>query len=323
MAFGPLVPLLSSQPASRIALTAAIAEHHTIDIDGYPLGIDRATYNGRLRSDKAPGQPLLAVPVYLIGRAAGAQSASIRRLPGNLGLWWVSFWTSFLPYVALVVLMYLVASRYAPTIPAFAAAAGLGLGSMLLPHGVNLYGALLAALCAYGAWAVLDAGSPTASRLLVVGALAGAGVVMEYETAIVLAALAVFVIYRFRGRAVWYALGAVPPLLVVGWYQWAAFGKPWRTAHAYYATAAIRRQIVGYEAPGWRGIKATFFGSHSLLLTNVIVLVGLAAVFMLLRSRDGVARRTRGSRSGSPCRTSCSVSYGRALPRSKNRVRAT
>ena len=196
MAFGPLVPLLSSQPASRIALTAAIAEHHTIDIDGYPLGIDRATYNGRLRSDKAPGQPLLAVPVYLVGRAAGAQSASIRRLPGNLGLWWVSFWTSFLPYVALVVLMYLVASRYAPTIPAFAAAAGLGLGSMLLPHGVNLYGASLAALCAYGAWAVLDAGSPTASRLLVVGTLAGAGVVMEYETAIVLAALAVFVIYQ-------------------------------------------------------------------------------------------------------------------------------
>jgi hypothetical protein len=291
VAFGPLVPTLSSQPASRIALTAAIAEHHTIDISGYPLGIDRATYNGHLRSDKAPGQPLVAVPVYLAGRALGAESASIRRLNGNFGLWWVSFWTSFLPFVALVVLMYLVALRHAPPIPAFAAAVGLGVGSMLLPHGVNLYGALLAALCAYGAWAVLDAGSLTPARLTVAGLLAGASVVMEYETAIVFAALAVVVIGSVRWRVAWYALGAVAPGLVLAWYQRASFGKPWRTAHEYYATAAIRKEIVGYTLPGWRGINATFFGSHSLLLTNVIVLVGLAAAIMVTSSPHIVARR--------------------------------
>ncbi len=194
------MPALSSQPASRLALTAAIAEHHTVDVRGYPLGIDRATYDGRLRSDKAPGQPVVAVPVYVAGKALGAEPATVLRPDGNLGVWWVTFWTSFLPYVALVVLMFLVASRYVPTIPAFASAVGLGVGSMLLPHGVNLYGATLAALTAYGAWALIDAGPLTPGRLVAAGMLAGAGVAMEYETAIVLVAVAVVVFAQARGR---------------------------------------------------------------------------------------------------------------------------
>jgi hypothetical protein len=290
VAFGPLVAPVSSQPASRIALTAAIAEHHTVDISGYPLGIDRAHYNGHLRSDKAPGQPLLAVPVYDVGRALGMQSVAHLRQNANLTAWWVTFWTSFLPWVALVVLMYLVACRYAPPIPAFAAAVGLGVCSMLLPHAVNLYGAALAALTAYGAWAVLDAGALTPARLAGAGVLAGACVVMEYETGIVLAVLAVFVLYRARRRAAWFALGAIGPLLLGGLYQTLAFGKPWRTAHAYYATAAIREQIVGYQI-SWQGVRATFYGPHSLLLTNGVVLVGLAAAVMVARSRNLIERR--------------------------------
>jgi hypothetical protein len=290
VAFGPFVTRLSSQPASRLALTAAIAEHHSVDIAGYPLGIDRATYNGHLRSDKAPGQPLLAVPVYLAAKGVGAESAAVRRPPGNLTLWWVTFWTSFLPFVALVVLMFLVASRYAPPIPAIASALGLGVGSMLLPHAVNLYGAPLAALTAYGAWAIIDRGPPVPGRLLAAGALAGASVVMEYETAIVLLALAVVAIAHVHGRALWYALVAVAPGLVLIWYQRTAFGRPWRTAHEYYATAAIRHDIVGYHL-GWRGFDATFVGTHSLLLTNAIVLVGLGAAVLVASAEPSAVRR--------------------------------
>jgi hypothetical protein len=287
--FGPFVTPLSSQPASRFALTAALAEHGTVDVGGYPLGIDRATYNGHLRSDKAPGQPIAAVPVYAVGKILGAESASVVRPFGNLGAWWVTFWTSFLPFVALVVLMFLVASRHAPVIPAFASAAGLGVCTMLLPHGVNLYGAALASLTAYGAWALLDGGSPTAGRLIAAGALAGASVAMEYETAIVLVALAVVVVVRARLRIAWYVIGAIGPAAVLAWYQTAAFGRPWQTAHEYYATAATRSSIV-YEF-GWRGFDATFFGSHSLLMTNSIVVVGLAAAVLLARPRVSAVRR--------------------------------
>jgi len=289
--FAPLVAPLSSQPASRIALTAALAEHHTVDIRGYPLGIDRATYNGHLRSDKAPGQPLLAVPVYLVGRALGAQSAATLRINGNLGVWWTTLWTAFVPFVVLVALMYLIASRHASRAPALAAAFGIGVCTMMLPHAVNLYGAPLAALAAYAAWAVLEPGSTSATRCLVAGALAGVSVVAEYETVVVLVVLLVVAARRARWRACWYALGAAGPLLVLAGYQWAAFGEPWRTPHAYYATAAVRRQIVGYVRPGWRGIDATIFGSHGLLLTNVIVVIALVAAALCTRSPDVQVRR--------------------------------
>jgi hypothetical protein len=289
--FGPLVAPVTSQPGSRLALTAAMAEHHTIGIHGYPLGIDRATYKGQLRSDKAPGQPLLGVPVYLSEKAIGAESAAHLRQGGNLTAWWVTFWTAFLPFVALVVLMYLVASRHAPPLAALSAAVGLGVCSMLLPHAVNLYGATLAALGAYAAWALLERNAPRNWQLAVAGVLAGVGIAAEYETAIVAAVLVVIVLRRVKWRTAWFALGAAGPALVVLWYQNAAFGKPWRTAHEYYATAAIREEIVGYVRPGWRGIDATLFGSHSLLMTNVIVLVALAAAIMLVRSPATNVRR--------------------------------
>jgi hypothetical protein len=228
--------------------------------------------------------------VYEAGKVLGAQSESHRRVQGNLGLWWVTFWTSFLPFVALVVLMFLVAGRYTPPIPALAAALGLGVCSMLLPHSVNLYGAALAALAAYAAWALLDAGSLTSGRLVAVGALAAFGVITEYETGIIALVLALFVIREARGRVGWFALGAAAPALVAGLYQTAAFGRPWRTAHAYYATAAIREQIVGYELK-WRGVTSTFVGTHGLLLTNSIVLVGLAAAILVVRSPHRAAAR--------------------------------
>ena len=290
VAFGPVVATLTAQPASRLALTAAVAEHHTVDIGGYPHGIDRATYNGHLRSDKAPGQPLLAVPVYLVGRALGAESEAYRRPAGNLGAWWVTLWTSFLPFVALVVLMFWVASRHTRQLPALAAALSIGVGSMMLPLAVNLYGAALAALTAYAAWAILDAAPATNTRLLVVGALAAASVAMEYEAGIAFAVLAFVVLRRSGRRLTWFGLGAVGPFLVVGLYGWAAFGKPWRTAHEYYATAAIRHQIVGY-ALGWRGIDATLFGAHGLVRTNPIVLVALGAAAVVAWSPTSAVRR--------------------------------
>ena len=68
----------TAQPASRYDLTASLAEHGSVDLTPYRkgLGVDHALYKGHLRSDKAPGQPLLAVPVYLAGRAIGAESAA-------------------------------------------------------------------------------------------------------------------------------------------------------------------------------------------------------------------------------------------------------
>lgn len=290
-AFAPLVAPESSQPASRFALTAAISEHHTIDIRGYPLGVDRAIYSGQLRSDKAPGQSMLAVPVYLVGRALGAESAAHLRQDGNLTLWWVTFWMTLLPFVGLVVLMYLAASRHAPSSTALAVAAGIGVGTMMLPHAVNLYGHDLAALFGFGAWLAIERVPSSARRAAFAGFLGAMAVVTEYQSAIILVALACYLIFRQRPRIGWFALGAMPPLAVLAWYQWAAFGAAWHTPSAYYAGTIGGTSSGGYSIPGFHDVGSVFFGGRGLLVGAPIALVALVGAVWLAISGTGRARR--------------------------------
>jgi len=287
---GPIVSADTAQPASRYDLTAALAEHGSVDLGPYRhrLGVDYAEFDGHLRSDKAPGQPLLAVPVYLVGRAFGAQSATSAREQGDLGLWWVTLWSSVVPFAALVALMFLAAERFAGPAVALAVALMLGLATMMLPHAVNLYGHALAALFALSAWLAIELTPVSPRRAALAGLLAGAATVTEYETAIVMLVLAGYLAYHQRNRIVWFLAGCAGPLCVLAWYHTRAFGAPWRTAHAYYSTPELRHQITGY-ALSWRGFDETFFGAHGLLLTGPIVLVGLVAAVMATRSEPGAA----------------------------------
>ena len=58
-----------------LALTAAIWDDGTLVLDRYEaqLSVDRAVRDGHLYSDKAPGQPLLAVPFYAMYRGVGGE----------------------------------------------------------------------------------------------------------------------------------------------------------------------------------------------------------------------------------------------------------
>lgn len=78
VAFGPVVQPLFHAGAPRMALTDALASKGTVRIDDYVVGVDRVERDGHTYSDKAVGQEMLAIPVYLAARAVGAESASIR-----------------------------------------------------------------------------------------------------------------------------------------------------------------------------------------------------------------------------------------------------
>jgi hypothetical protein len=191
----PIVAPNSAQPASRMALTASLAEHGTIDVEGYPLGVDRAVYEGKLRSDKSPLQPLLGVPAYVASKAVGAESASHLRVNGNLGLWAVTVWSSLMPFLALLVLMRRAALRFAEPGPALAVTVALGFGSLLLPYSVNLFGHAAAAAFAFGAWFLIMDGRTTRAAVFSSGLLAGCAVATEYQAGIVAVALLAFVLY--------------------------------------------------------------------------------------------------------------------------------
>ena len=284
---GPIVGPDSAQPASRYSLTAAFAEHGSVDLGPYrhSLGVDYSVYRGKLRSDKAPGQPLLAVPAYLVGRAFGAESAAHAREFGDLGLWWETLWTSVMPLIALIGLMFLFAERFAPRHAALTVALVIGLCTMMLPHAVNLYAHDLSALLGFGAWVAIEDAPMSARRAWLGGTLAGMALATEYECGIVLAVLTVYVLFRQRHRIGWFALGAAGPGALLAWYQWRAFGAPWRTPAAFYNIRS------GYSVPGLHSLVSVLFGNRGVLLGAPIALIGLFGAVWLAVSGTGAARR--------------------------------
>jgi hypothetical protein len=243
----PIVAEEAAQPASRIDLTAAIVEHHGVDISHYPIGVDYSIYHG-IRSDKPPGQAVLAVPAYAVERALGAQSVMHRRQAKNLTLWWVTLWTATIPFAALLVIMRRTAARYAPR-TALAATVALGFGTLLLPFAINLYGHVLEGLLGFSAWSLLSKGDASRKRLAVVGLLAGLAVCVEYEAIVIAVVLLAYAALRFQRSAWWYVAGALPPALALATYQWLAFGAPWATPYPTYVGNLAGTQRTGFRLP--------------------------------------------------------------------------
>jgi hypothetical protein len=289
---GPIVANDTAQPASRYSLTASLAEHGSVDLGPYRhrLGVDHAEYRGHLRSDKAPGQPFLGVPAYLVGRAVGAESASHARVRGDLGLWWQTFWSAMVPFAALVALMFLFAARFARRGPALAVALLIGVGTMMLPHGVNLYAHDLAALLGFGAWTVLEPVPISRRGAGSAGLLAAAAVLTEYESGIVLLVLAGYLIVRQRSRIGAFVVGALAPLGALAGYQWIAFGAPWHTPSSYYAGTINGTSDGGYTIPGVHEFVQVVFGYRGLVVGAPIALVGLVAAVWLTRKGEGRLR---------------------------------
>jgi hypothetical protein len=286
--FGPIVATDTAQPAARYNLTAALVEHRSVDLGPYRdhLGIDKATYRGRLRSDKAPGQPLLAVPVYMVGRAFGALPANRVRIHGDLGLWWNTLWSSMVPFAVLLALLFSACARFASRRVSIAVTLALGIGTMMLPYSVNLFGHSLAALFAFGSWLVLERSRASPHRAAIAGLLAGMAVLTEYETAIIVVVLVGYALVRERARIAWFLLGGTGPALVLAWYQWRAFGAPWHTT---YFGGEIDTKVE-YALPGARGFVDLFFADRGLWVGAPVALIALVAVAYLARRGTPSAR---------------------------------
>src|SRR6185437_15145395 len=174
VAFGAFVAPRTAQPASRYALTAAIVDHHSVDIGPYRpiLGVDRAVYEGHVRSDKGPGQPAFAAPFYILAKAAGAPAISTRSPKnGDLTLWWLTLWSAVVPFALLAALVYRRCARVAPR-RALVATLALMLGTIALPPSVNLFAHALSALLGYAAYAVIADGRASRFQMLAAGFLA-------------------------------------------------------------------------------------------------------------------------------------------------------
>jgi len=289
---GPIVADDTAQPASRYSLTAALADHGSVDLGPYvhELGVDRAKYEGHLRSDKAPGQPILAVPVYIAGRALGAEPASHVHVHGDLGLWWETLWSATIPFALLLAMIFLACARFVRRGTALAVAIAFGVGTMLLPFGANLFAHDLVAALGFGAWLLLADDDLSPRRAALAGLLCGLVVLCEYEAAIVAVVLAGYVLVRHRSRLPALALGAIGPAAVLAWYQWAAFGAPWRTPSAFFAGTIQGTSEGGYRLPTIGSLVSVLFGGRGLWIGAPVAFVAIAAAVLVLTREGGRTR---------------------------------
>jgi hypothetical protein len=288
----PVLQPLMDQQQSRYALTAAIHDHGTVRLDRYELGVDRAERGGHAYSDKAPGQPVLALPAYAAYRLLGGVPAEDDQTLGNLGLWSVSLLTAALPTIGSALLMRRLALRVAPR-HATAAALATVTGTMLLPFGTQLFSHALTAFLCLAAYVLLLRDERGA--LLASGGLTGLAVASEYSVVLAAVVLTGVAVLRHRQRALWFVLGGLPFGIALAGYHWAVFGGPFRFPYHYARIHAADVGLVGARFPRPAMLARVLLGERGLFLLTPVVLAGVVGSVLVARDRERPDLRVHGT----------------------------
>jgi hypothetical protein len=289
----------------RVWATRAIVEHGVLNIDAvsreWGWVNDKAKTARHLYSSKAPGVSFLGVPVLFV-------QTKLRALVGwpapdkHQTTFWLRVFAVKLPMAAFLwaFARYVERKTRSPRARDLLVVA-LGLGTLLYPYGGMFVGHALAAAAAFGAFMCLDRDDrwparPTARWALAgAGLLAGLAVILEYQAILVSAALAVYALTRYRGRVWLFAAGALPPVIALGAYHQALFGRPWAFPYAYIENpgfvAAHQAGFHGLALPNLSVVPTFLFSpAYGLFAFSPVLLLGLAgAIYLLLRGpqREG------------------------------------
>lgn len=311
------MPGASWNPASRFALTRAIVEHGTFEITRYADSTgDRAKVGERFFSDKAPVPSLLAVPAYAafhaVARARDKLPAfealgpisnpaqRVRVSPAyRTGLYVCTLSTSGLAGVAVGLLLFELLRRRVSPRAAMAAAIATVIATPVYPYATSFFGHTIAGAFLLGAFALGATDSARRQRFVLAGACLALAIGSEYVTAVPAGILAAFFVWRApreeRARvASSLALGALPPLLVVGAYHQLCFGAPWRTGYAFVTQPIFveghAQGLLGMSYPKLEALYGLSFG-HARGLFYLAPITALGVVALVLSARRERALR--------------------------------
>jgi hypothetical protein len=274
---GPFVQSLTAQPAPRIATTGALVDEGTFRIDDYLLGTDKAAHDGHVYSDKAPAQPLLAVPAYAAARLVGAEPARVERVHDNLTLWWLSFVSGVVPLLGIVVLAgRALARRGLPVRASVLAVAALG--TFLMPFASNLYGHVLAGALTFAAWSALD-GEGGRWRPWAAGALLGLAVTSEYQTVLAVAVLLGWLLVARRLADLVRVVAAAAPfgIALLG-YHTLVFGGPFESGYSAKAVEGTNAVTTHLSVPTPAQALQVLASDRGLLVMMPLLVLAIAGL---------------------------------------------
>jgi uncharacterized protein (TIGR03382 family) len=225
------------------------------------------------------------VPAYEAERVLGiAEAPSDWSAEGDASLWLIRVLTSGLLFLASVAVVGRLAERLVAGTGALTAAT-FGVATLAAPLAPTFFEHDAAGALAIAAFALVWLGRRR--QVLALGGLAaGTAVLFQYAAALAALALTVYCAWRHRRALAWFLLGAVPPAIALGAYNWAAFGSPFHLSYRYVANAYTERQHSGFFGigrPTLDGIRDVLVGTRGLFVWSPISLVAAIGLVLLWR----------------------------------------
>jgi hypothetical protein len=272
---------------SRIAVPLSIVQDGTLSIDRFQeFTGDKAFFNDKFYSDKAPGMALLSVPVvYTINRALkiiGQDKPVIIR--GKIAHLWLYVYastilTSGLFTAAAAAALFLTARALGATqVGALFGALSYGIATPAFGWATAFVGHATAGaslLLAFAAVVALQRGSPNPRHPVLLGwslgGLLGLAMVVEFTTVPAAAVIAVYAlrvavgldhVQRWRVLCFAFISGAVM-LTLLGLYNYFAFGSPMHIGYESQVNFPEMKQgLVGIGIPKPRVLGEILFGRY-------------------------------------------------------------
>jgi hypothetical protein len=256
-----------------MCLTTALSHGSIRNDSGCLPANGEAVSHGHQFANTAPGVSVLAVPMAnLIGLTEPTNGQS-----RDLRLWAVRISSVGIGLLVCAFLLGRVAEGLAPgwggaTLVTFS------LGTICSAVAPTIFDHMPAAALSFGAFLLAWSRRPFWAGLAM-----GLALTVEYQAALIAVVLAGYALctgLRPLGR---YLLGAVPGALLIGAYDWSAFGSPFATSYGS-TPGQPQTGYVGVGLPSLHGAHLLLVGDRGLLVDSP-VLVAAAFGLVLLRRR--------------------------------------
>lgn len=238
---------------SRYDMVSALA-HGSAIIDAHASNtIDVSFYHGHYYSPRSIGLSLFAVPVFwglhALQVVIGDQTIGIQIALLNLC-------TVVPAAIAAVIVFERFLLRLRPNLRGtglpLVAAGAFGLATFFFPMATEFYSHAFAGSLAFmGFYLLYRAKSAIHPQrwLVAAGLFVGVAIISEYPAGVIMLVLAAYVWASFPDRRsrmlVAFAVGMIPGALILGWYNWFAFGNPLHMSYEFVAGSQFAGQHTG------------------------------------------------------------------------------
>ncbi|MGZ3638748.1 MAG: hypothetical protein ACXVCX_13030 [Ktedonobacterales bacterium] len=294
---------------SRYDMVSSLARGTAIIDDRASNTIDVSFYNGHYYSPRSIGLSLVAVPILRIARAiapvfGGAhaieQALNVNQ-PLTLEIALLSLFTVVPVALAASAVFWRFVLRLRPesagTPLPLVVTSAFALGTFFYPIGTLFFShAFGGGLDLIGFYLLYRARNTVRPWLPVAGAglLVGYAVISEYPTALIALVLGAYVLFAFPGDLRYrltlllvFGAAMIPSALILGWYNWFAFGNPLHMSYEFVSDPQFAGQhqgLFGITLPHPAALWQILVWPHGLLVESPFLIFIVPGFWRWLRS---------------------------------------